>query len=91
MKQRSLAPNFYIRISGSYLYIPTIDLIWNLYFPALRERTLSSTAGAERRAGNCRQAAVGGSSLASSLLLRLSQEFTSMTNIQISYLENYGS
>jgi hypothetical protein len=38
---------------------------WNLYFPVLWERTLGSTAGAERRAGNCRQAEVGGSSLPS--------------------------
>jgi hypothetical protein len=88
MKQRSLVPNFYIRMSGSYLYIPTIDLILNLYFPVLRERTLSSTAEAERRAGNCRQAEVSGSSLPSSLLLRLSREFTSMTNIQISNGKN---
>jgi hypothetical protein len=31
----------------------------------LRERTLSSTAGAERRAGNCRQTVVVGSSMLS--------------------------
>ncbi len=50
-------------ISGSDLYIPTNSLIWNLYI--LHEITLGSTAGAEGRAGNCRQAAVGSSSLLS--------------------------
>ncbi len=47
-----------------------------LYFPVWDERSLSSTAGAERRAGNCRQAVVGCSSLPSPPLLRLSREFT---------------
>jgi hypothetical protein len=56
MKLRFLVPNFYIHVSGSDLYIFTIGLIWNLYFPALCERALSSTAGVERRAGNCRPA-----------------------------------
>jgi hypothetical protein len=37
--------------------------------------TLSSTAGAEWKAGNCRQPLFGRSSLPFSLLLRLSQEF----------------
>jgi hypothetical protein len=45
-----------------YLF-PRLVFIWNLYFPVLRERTLGSTAGAERRTGNCCQAGVGGSSL----------------------------
>jgi hypothetical protein len=40
-------------------------IIWNLCFPVLCERTFGSTAGAERRAGNCRKAEVGGSSLPS--------------------------
>jgi hypothetical protein len=44
MKLRGLVPNFYIHVSGSDLNIPKIALIWNLYFPALRERTLGSTA-----------------------------------------------
>ncbi len=48
----------------------------SLYIPVLHERLLSSAVGAERRAGNCHQAVVGGSSLSSPLLLRLSQEFT---------------
>ncbi len=56
-------PNFYIRVSGNDLYISMIRLFWNLYLPVLHERTLGSTAGAERRAGNCLQAVVGGSSL----------------------------
>ncbi len=30
-----------------YICTPTIGVIWNLYFPVLRERTLYSTAGAE--------------------------------------------
>jgi hypothetical protein len=46
-------PIFYIHVSGSYLYIPTIVLIWNLYLTVLHERTLGSTSGAKRRAGNC--------------------------------------
>jgi hypothetical protein len=62
MKLRGLVPNFYIHISGSDLYIPTMGLIWNLFFPALRERTLGSTAGAEKRAGNCYQALVSSNS-----------------------------
>ncbi len=49
----------------------------------LHERTIGLTAGAEKRAGNCCQAVAGGSSLPSPLLLRLSPEFTEMTNIQI--------
>jgi hypothetical protein len=69
MKLRGLITNFYIHVSRSDLYIPTISLIWNLYFPILGERTLGSTAEVERRAGNCRQAGVGGSSLASPPLL----------------------
>jgi hypothetical protein len=62
--------------------IPKISLIWNL--PVLSERTFGSTTGAERRAGNCRQAVGGGSSKPSPPLLQLSFEFTVMTNIQIS-------
>jgi hypothetical protein len=50
-------------------------LIWNLYFAVLLERTLGSTAGVKRRAGNCCQTVVGGSSLPSPLLLQLSREF----------------
>jgi hypothetical protein len=50
---------------GAIFWISTIGLIWNLYFPLLCERTLGSTAGAEKRAGNCRQAGVGCSSLPS--------------------------
>jgi hypothetical protein len=46
-----------------------IGIIWNLYFPVLHERTLVSTAGAQRRAGNCPLALVGGSSLSSPPLL----------------------
>jgi hypothetical protein len=33
-----------------------MGLIWNLYFSVLRERTLGSTPGVKRRAGNLRQA-----------------------------------
>ncbi len=51
MKLCGLVLNFYIHVSGSDLHIPTIGPIWNLYFPALCDRALSSTAGAERRAG----------------------------------------
>jgi hypothetical protein len=29
----------YIYVSGSGLYIPMVDLIWNLYFPVLLERS----------------------------------------------------
>jgi len=63
MKLRGLVPNFYMHVSGSDLYIPTVGLIWNLYFPVLRKRTLGSTAGSVKRAGYCRQAVVGSSSL----------------------------
>jgi hypothetical protein len=76
MKMRDLVPTFYIPVIGSDLYIPMIGLIWNICFPVLRERTLGSTARKERRAGNCCQAEVDGSSLPSPQLLRLSREFT---------------
>ncbi len=76
MKLRGLIPNYYIHVSGTDLYFPAIGFIWNLYFPVLRERNLSSNAGVERRAGNCCQAAVAGSSLTSPPPLRLSPEFT---------------
>ncbi len=59
MKLNGLVPNFYIHVSGSDLYTPTIGFIWNLYFPILRESTLGSTAVAERRAGNFRQTVIG--------------------------------
>jgi hypothetical protein len=65
MKLLGLNPNFYVHVSGSNLYFPMISLIWNLYCPVLRKRTLGSTAGAERRVGNCRQAVISGSSLPS--------------------------
>ncbi len=44
MKLCDRIPDFYINVSGSDLYISTIGLIWNLYSPVLRERTLGSTA-----------------------------------------------
>jgi hypothetical protein len=81
MKLRGLVHNFYLHVSGSDLYIPTIGLTWNLYFLVLHESTLGSTTGAERRAGNCRQAVLGNSSLTSTPLPRLSREFTQMTKI----------
>jgi hypothetical protein len=75
--------------TGSNLYTPMIGLICNLYFPVLRVSTLGSTAGADRRAGNCHPAVVGASSLPFSPLQQLCREFTEMTNIQISNLENF--
>ncbi len=51
MKLQGLVPNFYIHVSGSDLYIPMTCLIWNICFPVLHERTLSSTTGGMRRAG----------------------------------------
>jgi hypothetical protein len=36
----------------AFKYIPMIDLILNLYFPVLGEKTLGSAVGVERRAGN---------------------------------------
>jgi hypothetical protein len=39
MKLCGLVPNLYIHVSGSKLYIPTIGLIWNLYFPVLHQIT----------------------------------------------------
>jgi hypothetical protein len=58
-----------------FFYFPMIGLIWSLYFPVMRESTLGSTTEAEKKAGNFRQAVVGGSSLPSPWLLQLSQEF----------------
>ncbi len=40
IKLSVLVPNFYIHESRSNLYIPTIGLIWDLYFPVLCERYL---------------------------------------------------
>ncbi len=37
MKRRVLVSKFYIHVSRSNLYIPTIGLIWNLYYPVLCE------------------------------------------------------
>jgi hypothetical protein len=74
MKLHTLVLNFYIH--GRDLYFPMIGRIWSLYFPVLRESTLGSTTGAEKKAGNFHQAVVGGSSLPSPWLLWLSQEFT---------------
>ncbi len=65
--------------------IPTIGHIWGLYFPVFCERTLGSTAGALRGAGNCHQVEVGGSSLPSPPLLRLSREFHKWPNDQHMY------
>ncbi len=90
MKLPSLVPNFNIHVSGSILYIPTIGHIWNLCFPVSLERTLSSATGAKGRAGNCRQAEVGGSSLPSPPLLQLSREFTDQhTNFQFGKLQDH--
>jgi hypothetical protein len=50
MKLCGFVPNISIHVSGSDLSIPKIGLIWNLYFLVLREITLGSTAGVERRA-----------------------------------------
>jgi hypothetical protein len=80
-----------LHVSDSDLYFPTMGFICNLYFPVLIERTVGSTAEAEKRAGNCRLALVCGSYLPSPLLLQLSREFSLMTNIQISNLKNYGA
>jgi hypothetical protein len=60
----------------------------SLFFAVLRERNLGSTAGAERKGGNCRQTVVGGSSMRSPPLMQLCQEFKLMINIHISKLEN---
>ncbi len=54
MKLSGLVPNFYIHVFQSDLYIPTIVLIWDLYFAVFRERTLGSTAVEETRAGSSR-------------------------------------
>jgi hypothetical protein len=86
---RGLSPNFHIHVSVSDLYIPRTGLIWNLCLPVLRERTLGSTTGAERRAGNCCQAGVGSSSLPSSPLLQLSQEFTLTINVPVVFMALY--
>ncbi len=40
MKLRGLVPSFYIHVSESDLFIPPMDLIWNLYFPVWREQIL---------------------------------------------------
>jgi len=56
-------------------------LTWKLYFAALHERTLGSTTGAERRAGNWFQDVVGRSSLPSLPLLWLSREYRNRSQI----------
>ncbi len=43
----------YIHVFGSDLYVPTIGLIWNVYFTVLLVRTLGSTTGEEKKVGNC--------------------------------------
>ncbi len=81
MKLCGLIPNFCIHVSGTFIY--SHNLIWNLHFPALCEKTFSSTTGVERRAGgNCRQAEVDGSSPPFPPLLMMSRGFTSMTHIK---------
>jgi hypothetical protein len=54
MKLRGLIPNFYFHVSGSDLHVPMIRLIWNLYFPVLRERAFRLTAGAGALHLQCR-------------------------------------
>ncbi len=66
----------FMYLEATYMYIPTIGHIWNLYFPVLLERILGSAAGMKRRVRNCRQAELGDSSLPSPPLLQLSREFT---------------
>ncbi len=77
MKLRPLVPNFYIHVSRSDLYIPTIGLIWNLCFLVLCERELWAQPQEQREGQGSAprpQAVVGGSSLPSPLPLWLSQE-----------------
>ncbi len=50
-KLRGLIPNFYIHVYESYLYIPMMGLIWNLYFPVLYCVRELSTQPQERREG----------------------------------------
>ncbi len=92
MKLLGLDPNFYIHVSGSNLCFPMIGLIWNLYFPVLHERTLGSTA---RPSGPppppSPPAPPPPPPPPPPPFLRLSREFTCMTNMQISNMENYGS
>jgi hypothetical protein len=38
MKLRCLVTNFYIHVSGSDFYIPTIGLIWNLIHSQSKKR-----------------------------------------------------
>jgi hypothetical protein len=49
MKLRGLVTNFYMHVSGSDLYIPTVGLIWNLYFPVLHKITLNHRSGEKGR------------------------------------------
>ncbi len=51
-------------------------LIVSIYDPLFSKLSLGSTAGAEGRAGNCREPLSGSSSLPFSLLLRFSWEFS---------------
>jgi hypothetical protein len=53
------------------IYIPTVGLIWNLYFFELHERTLGSTGRNGEKGRNCRQAGDAGSSLPFPPLLRV--------------------
>jgi hypothetical protein len=85
MKLLVLIPKLYIYVSGSDISIPTISLIWNLYFPVLHGRTLGSTAVAERRAWNCRQACSGWRqfpALPSAPAVELSSHYDQHTNFQ---------
>jgi hypothetical protein len=84
MKQLNLVLNFYIHVSGSVLYIPTIDLMWNLFLYFVRE---FSAQPQERKEG---QGTAAKQQLAAVPALlppppQLSQKFTKITN-----MENYG-
>jgi hypothetical protein len=93
MKLCGLIPNIRIHVSRNDLHIPMIILIWNLYFPVFHElRELSAERQEEREGqGTAAKQRVDGSSLPFPPLLRLRRDFTLMTNIQTSNLENYES
>jgi hypothetical protein len=84
-KLRGLVPNFYIHVPGSDFYIPMIGLIWNLYFPVVRERTLGSTE--ERRVGQVTATKQRLVAPAVEPRVHINDQLT----VQISNLENYGS
>ncbi len=89
MKLHSLVPKIYIHISRSDIYIPTIGLLWNLYFSVLSEKELSAQPQ-ERREGHRTAAKQWYPALPFAPAVKPRVHINDI-NILISNLENYGS